>query len=150
MSKMIRSLLKRIDRAEKKLITLTRAVISHAEKDLRGTVSFNSKQDYDDNNYYSHITLSYIDGIFFDEYDVSTLEEDEVSLLFNKTKADPKNKVKGLLFLSNEELGKLPLEDRIVFYCMKKKITPAKFFSAFNSLVEIKYLKLPEDKVEFS
>ena len=150
MSEVLKELLKNIEESQKQINTLTKAVIYRAEEDLKGSVSFKSTQDYDDNNFYSHVTLSYIDNIYFDEYYVMALDEEEILLLFNEAKADPKNKVKELLLLNNEELEELSIEDRVIFYCLKKKITPTVFFSAFKALVEIKHLHLPEDKVEFA
>lgn len=147
MSKRLTALLSEISEAEFQIAKLTKEVILQAEKDIKGAVRFESRQEYDDNNYYTHVSLSYIDDIYFDEFDVMDLDEDEITELFSKLTADPKTKVKELLHLDDEDNS---LQAKVISYWLKKKITPEVFFSTFSILTEIKHLKLPEDKIEYT
>ena len=131
--------------AKKRVSLALNKIIKLAEKELKGVVLFRSTQEYDDNNYYRDVSLSSIDNVSFDEYELSNLDTEIVKIALNTAKNDPKIKLKDLLYLQNEVESE---EEKVVYYCLRKNITVDAFFNAVDTLLSIKHLELPQGKVE--
>lgn len=139
---------KEIEALESKVPKLVVELILEAEKQLKGQVSFEQTQEYDDNNYYTNTVIHSIDGVYFDsDYVMNDLDEEELKSELAKFSAE-KKKVKDLLHLKDENEDEEDGQFYAVFnYCKNKKLTAKQFLTAFSMLDAIKYHKIPEDRI---
>ena len=143
------TIFKKIDKAEEQIRDAVQDVIIKAEKDLKGEVCFLSKQEYDDNNYYTSVTINTIDGTYINNYDVMhELHYREIALKLEEAKTDPKLEVKDILKLRGDDTQDETTTEKVINYCLKKNISAKTFFDAFVALDRIKQFTLPDNKVE--
>jgi hypothetical protein len=139
---------KEIEALESKVPKLVVELILEAEKQLKGQVSFEQTQEYDDNNYYTNTVINSIDGVYFDsDYVMNDLDEEELKAELAKFSSE-KKKVKDLLHLKDENEDE---EDgqfyAVLNYCKNKKLTAEQFLTAFSMLDLIKHHRIPEDRI---
>lgn len=141
------SIIKEIEKSQKRIRSLTSDLIKKAEKMLKGPVLYSSTQEYNDNDYYSQISIESVDGVHFDcfyvlhEIDVSELETE-----IDRRKNDPRSKVKEMLHIKDDSVSEHDF-DKVVEYCLSKGISAQVFMEAFDALDSVKGLELPEDKL---
>lgn len=128
---------------QNKLKTLALEMIKLAEFEFKSNISFYSDDVYG--------VVGIIIGEYpFDEYEVSRVDENSVIQEYDQLKNDGGFKIKSLLHIKdNDSFHNLPIELKIIRFCLKSKIDPSRSFRSHETLLKIKNLPLPEDKLDF-